>query len=106
MAKNEEGQVPDTEGTQDRTGGDVHVAGYGTVEDATPAPVEKFKLTKVKEEDAVIPALITLEFTAEGTYSTDNGEILRTGDRRVVNAADAQTLLDAKVNGKPAFTRV
>jgi len=115
MAKNDE--VAPVTGNNDSQTDDVNVvgqAGLGKVND-TPgpvvresidAPVEGYKLTKLKEEDVATPGLVELVVVAEGTFSDPNGGVLRTGDRLTVSNVDAVALLDVKVNGKSAFNSV
>lgn len=117
MAKNE-GQTPDTSGRDVTSSDAVTVVGQGNsgVED-TPvglpresdeasAPIKSFKLTKLKEEEVPVSALVELEVVADGSFMTEAGDVLRTGDRRLVGSQDAQVMLDAKVNGKSAFKQV
>lgn len=110
--------TPDTSGPNDNTGDGVTVisgspegvkdtpVGLPRESDEASAPIKSFKLTKVKDEDNVVPGLVELVVVAEGTFVTEAGDVLRTGDRRLVGSQDAQVMLDAKVNGKSAFKEV
>lgn len=117
MSKNDS-QTPDTSGRDTANSNDVKVVGQTvpTVEDTVvglpresdeaSSAIESFKLTKLKEEDAQPNGLVELEVVAEGAFQTEAGDVLRTGDRKLVSRKDAQVMLDAKVNGKSAFKEV
>lgn len=109
MTDSDKQQTPKTDGTPGRTGdSDRNSVDEVTPanDPATPAPVEKYTLKKVTNEEEVIPGLVELEVVADGTFESNLGEVLRTGDRKLVSNTDAKTLLDVKVNGKSAFKAV
>jgi len=102
-------QTTRTDGTPGRTADSDRVREDAVTPEndpATPAPVEKYTLKKVAEEEVAIPGLVELEVVADGTFEASTGEILRTGDRKLVSNVDAASLLDVKVNGKSAFKAV
>lgn len=117
MAKNDS-TTPDTSGSNDNTEDGVEVVtgtsspvedtpvGLPRESDEASAPIQSFKLTEVENENSVTTGLVELEVVAEGTFVTEAGDVLRTGDRRLVGSQDAQVMLDAKVNGKSAFKEV
>lgn len=81
--------------------------GADEVDDApNDVPVEEYSLTAVDEDDVPVPALVTLEVVAEGTFQSSTGEYLKTGDRKTVNSVEAKTLLDLTVDGATAFEEV
>jgi len=100
-------RVP-AQGKNDSQTDDVTVVGDAPIDtgEVTTDSVEKYELKTLKETDYVQPGLITLEVVAEGSFISSTGEVLRTGDRKVVSTVDSNVLLDAKVNGKPAFKSV
>lgn len=103
MTKNDEQGAP-REGKNDSQPEAVEDTGSPTLAEAVTSPGD-YKLTAVKEED-VTHGLVELEVVADGTFKASNGEVLRTGDRKVVSSETAKTLLDVKVNGKTAFKQV
>jgi len=86
-------------------------AGANTSETPTAEPTTKFTLTPVKEEDAVVPSLVTLEFQGEEATHIARGDsgqcdVLRKGDRITVNNVEAAELLGLSVSGDSAFKQV